>query len=158
MKSVLALLAVVSVASAICHDSISCEVGGDVACNTVCTRQGNPSGGRCVPRDGCPGFSLCACYPRKRSAGITDGDAIIYDILPALGTVDPAATENQGNEARSEDVNKVRSEDESLEKRSVCCSLIPPAKGLCCDSHCNYIGKPGGQCVGEGDNQICTCN
>ncbi|RYP11821.1 hypothetical protein DL765_007587 [Monosporascus sp. GIB2] len=144
--SVLATFALyTALAEGFCHNSISCLIGGDSVCNNVCVRQGNPSGGRCMPRDGCPGYSICACYPRskdKRDDAVIDGDEVINEVLKDVGLTDLT------DRAEARDVSDV-------EKRSICCSLVPPFKGLCCENHCAYIGKPGGQCSSK---DICTCN
>ncbi|OGM48287.1 Defensin domain protein [Aspergillus bombycis] len=135
-----------SLAEALCHNSLSCLAGGNDGCNKVCERQGNPKGGRCLPRDGCPGYTICACYPKsKRSDEVIDGDLAIREVLKDFGIDDAAETETTGElDARG-----------TLEQRSVCCSLVPPAQGLCCEAHCDYIGKNGGQCSDKG---VCTCN
>ncbi|KAE8153691.1 hypothetical protein BDV25DRAFT_136630 [Aspergillus avenaceus] len=140
--SVLASFAVCStLASAFCHDSISCSVGGDKVCNNVCVRQGNPNGGRCLPRDGCPDDEICACYPQsKRSDAVIDGDEALRGVLEEYGV--------------KGDLPELATRDE-VEKRSICCSFPDPYGGLCCEDHCSYIGKPGGQCSDKG---VCTCN
>ncbi|EAW11924.1 Defensin domain protein [Aspergillus clavatus NRRL 1] len=136
------LLAALPLASALCHNSISCALGGDNVCNNVCVRQGNDNGGRCLPRDGCPGYDICACYPRsKRSDEVIDGDAPLREVLKDMGVEDV--------------VNKVDARDVKLDKRSICCSFPDPWGGFCCEDHCSYIGKPGGQCS---DKKVCTCN
>ncbi|KAE8372111.1 hypothetical protein BDV26DRAFT_286228 [Aspergillus bertholletiae] len=144
---ILATLAVgSSLAEAFCHSSISCALGGNDVCNNVCVRQGNPNGGRCLPRDGCPGDDICACYPKsKRSDEVIDGDATLHEILKEYGV------EGDTPKAIKESLNS-RSE---VEKRSICCSFPNPWGGLCCEDHCSYIGKAGGQCS---DKSVCTCN
>ncbi|KAE8327869.1 hypothetical protein BDV39DRAFT_204585 [Aspergillus sergii] len=128
-----------SLADAFCHDSISCMVGGDNVCNNVCVRQGNPNGGRCLPRDGCPGNDICACYPQsKRSDEVIDGDASIREVLKDFGI-----------DGEAEKALNAR------EKRSISCNFPDPFGGLICENHCAYIGKPGGQCSSE---KVCTCN
>ncbi|KAB8231342.1 hypothetical protein BDV23DRAFT_171622 [Aspergillus alliaceus] len=130
-----------SVASAFCHSSISCAVGGDKVCNNVCVRQGNPNGGRCLPRDGCPGDDICACYPQsKRSDEVIDGDDALRKVLDDYQVLG--------------DFENIKARDD-VEKRSICCNFPQPFGGLCCEDHCSYIGKPGGQCSSEG---VCKCN
>lgn len=147
--AVAAVIAYATMVTAICHNSAACLVGGNGVCDWTCKRQGNPSGGRCLPRDGCPGYDICACYPKKRSNTASneavEGDEVLRDLLePVFQALGDEET----------DVEK-RSEDNAVEKRSVCCSLVPPFKGLCCESHCTYIGKMGGQCS---DKDVCVCN
>lgn len=137
------LLASATLASAFCHNSISCMMGGDSTCNNVCVRQGNPNGGRCLPRDGCPGYDICACYPNnKRSDEMIDADEPLREALKNMGI-------------EEDTVEKLEARDASLDKRSICCSFPDPWGGLCCEDHCSYIGKPGGQCSDKG---VCTCN
>ncbi|OAQ60676.1 arthropod defensin domain-containing protein [Pochonia chlamydosporia 170] len=166
MKYIVAIIALATAANAVgCWPSIACHNGGDDTCNRVCIRQGNPKGGRCLPRDGCPGSNICACFPRKRSAGAIDGDeALIND--PNL-YAEVFGSDAKPPEKRSEEpVNEVVSRDAAhaavadivsrdVDARSLCCSLLPPAKGLCCDQHCTHIQFPGGQCS---DKDICVCN
>ncbi|RYP41861.1 hypothetical protein DL767_000690 [Monosporascus sp. MG133] len=165
-RSVLATFALyTALAEGFCRPSISCVIGGDSVCNNVCIRQGNPSGGRCLPRDGCPGHDICACYPRskdKRDDAVIDGDEVINQVLKDVGLTDlPDKAETRdvsGVEAEAGDVSGVEAETRDVsgvEKRSICCSLLPPFKGLCCENHCAWIGKPGGQCSSK---DICTCN
>lgn len=166
MKFILADFALATVVNASCWPSISCHNGSDDTCNRVCIRQGNPKGGRCVPRDGCPGSNICACFPRKRSADVVDGDeALIND--PAFvnemfgsGTIpDERRSDGEASKglvARSDAEAAVQDTvARGVEARSLCCSLLPPFKGECCDQHCARIGKPGGQCS---EKDVCTCN
>ncbi|KAF7555463.1 hypothetical protein G7Z17_g2128 [Cylindrodendrum hubeiense] len=138
IKNLLTIAMCASMVSAWCHDSVSCAVGGNTVCNEVCVRQGNPNGGRCMPRDGCSGNTICACYPRKRSDKQIDGDEVLLEVMEE--TVVPPSNVEERN---------------PLEKRSVCCSLPGSWAGACCEAHCDYIGKPGGQCS---DKNVCTCN
>ncbi|KAK4073055.1 hypothetical protein Purlil1_13168 [Purpureocillium lilacinum] len=139
MKLALAATAVyATLAAAICHNSAACLLGGDDLCNWTCKRQGNPTGGRCLDRDGCPGYSICACYPKKRSNDVVDGDKAFREVLkPVFEALGEEAPNNL----------KERSDRTSVDKRSICCSLIPPFSGLCCDAHCTYIGKNGGSTI-----------
>lgn len=150
MKLILAVaIAYASMASAFCHNSVTCTFGGNDLCNWTCKRDGNPSGGRCLPRDGCPGYDICACYPKsKRSGEVIDGDETLNEVFkPVFQMIDDMSDVANNVEERSE--------ESSVEKRSVCCSLLDPFKGLCCEAHCDYIGKNGGQCSDKG---VCTCN
>jgi len=147
MRFVLAALASALLASALCMPSLTCEElspAADKACNGVCIRQGNPKGGRCLPKDGCPGANICACYPRKRSldpvqrAEYEDGDAVLRRDLEATLDAGRELTDNV-----------------TLADRSICCINLPGYSGLCCEAHCRKIGKPGGSCTPQ---NICTCN
>ncbi|KAJ3497390.1 hypothetical protein NLG97_g1950 [Lecanicillium saksenae] len=171
MKFTLVAIALASTASAICHNSIACLTGGDEMCGKVCVRQGNPNGGRCAPRDGCPGFSICACYPKKRDDGApaVDGEQQLWDdevktmIAPYVDEADLDKPEVRDNavEAALRDIEEDSSDVQArsaLTTRSTCCSLLPPFSGLCCDDHCTYIGKPGGQCQDKGHGDVCYCN
>ncbi|KAM3474514.1 hypothetical protein MY5147_004209 [Beauveria neobassiana] len=188
MKFSLVAVALVSTVSAFCWDSITCHNGGSALCNTVCVRQGNPRGGRCLPRDGCPGKSICACYPNKRSndeGAVTvkaaaadddddnDAEARLWEeevrsgIAPYVAErgLDRRDVREAAIEAALRDVSGTDDEHAGeaappalLATRSACCSLLPPAKGLCCEAHCSYIGKPGGQCQDRGKGEVCYCN
>lgn len=171
MKFVLVAIALASTASAICHNSIACLTGGDEMCGKVCVRQGNPSGGRCAPRDGCPGYNICACYPRKRGddSAMVDAEQQLWDeevkagIAPYVSDEDLSKREVQDAaiEAALRDISETTGDVEArsaLTTRSFCCSLVPPASGLCCDNHCTYIKGTGGQCKDKGDGDICYCN
>lgn len=166
MKFYLVALALASTASAICHNSIACLTGGDEMCSKVCYRQGNNNGGRCAPRDGCPGFTICACYPKKRSAEAVDAEEQLWvddvkpGIVPYVGEAEAEKREVREGaiEAALRDVGGDVEARSALTTRSFCCSLIPPASGLCCDNHCTYIGKPGGQCQDKGSGDVCYCN
>ncbi|KAJ6786512.1 hypothetical protein PWT90_09427 [Aphanocladium album] len=168
MKFALVAIALSSTVSAICHNSIACLTGGDEMCSKVCVRQGNNSGGRCAPRDGCPGFSICACYPRKRGDAMIDAEQQLWDdevkagIAPYVEEADLDKPEVRDNavEAALRDVETTGEVEarSALTTRSFCCSLVPPAKGLCCDNHCTYINGKGGQCQDKGHGEICYCN
>ena len=142
-----------------CHDSVSCFVGGPDLCSTVCIRQGSPAGGACVDRTGCPGNSLCACKSGKRDDEVFDGDAAILEYLQLfeefgnLEAVDETVADDDSEAEVETDGGDLEARE--MEKRSICCSLPNPTGGLCCELHCAYIGKPGGQCSG---NNVCTCN
>lgn len=133
--------------------SVVC-VFGDAACSRVCELQGKTAGGKCVQRDGCaPGDQICVCGAKKRS--IIDGDELFTKTLEGAGVsaeefIDGVFEEDVGN---NEGVDEKR--DESLTKRSVCCSFPDPAGGLCCESHCQLIGRrEGGQCTAD---NVCVC-
>lgn len=178
MKFSIVAFALASTASAICHNSIACLTGGNEMCSKVCVRQGNPSGGRCAPRDGCPGFTICACYPKKKrgddgaaaAEAMLDAEEQLWEeevkagIAPYVDGEDLEKREvrEAAVEAALRDIAdtgvEVRAEAPPLVARSFCCSLIPPASGLCCDNHCTYIGKPGGQCQDKGSGDVCYCN
>ncbi|KAJ6437717.1 arthropod defensin domain-containing protein [Purpureocillium lavendulum] len=152
MRFILAALASASLASALCMPSLTCEElspAADKACNGVCIRQGNPKGGRCLPKDGCPGANICACFPRKRaiydrSTDTEDGPA--YEDGDALLRRDLEATLDAG---------RPLADNVTLADRSICCINLPGYSGLCCEAHCRKIGKPGGSCTPQ---NICTCN
>ncbi|KAK2616887.1 hypothetical protein QQS21_000265 [Conoideocrella luteorostrata] len=175
MKFILVALAFSTAVSAGCWPSFACHNGGNPTCDGVCKRQGNPKGGRCLPRDGCPGSDICACFPRKRSADIIDGDEALRS-NPALFAeifaehLSPAPEP----EKRSEEVEERAEEIEErslferdmeaaialgrrtdIDARSICCSAVPPFSGACCEAHCDHIGKHGGQCSVQ---NVCTCN
>lgn len=168
MKFSIVALALTSTASALCHNSISCILGGDSTCNNVCVREGNPNGGRCLPRDGCPGYTICACYPRKRGGDQIDGEQKIWEdeVKPALAAFtseeELAKPEVYKNVMEAAIKGIVETGDvqarATLDARSICCSLLPPFSGLCCENHCSYIGKPGGQCKDLGNGEVCSCN
>ncbi len=171
MKFSLVAFALASTASAICHNSIACLTGGDEMCSKVCYRQGNNNGGRCAPRDGCPGFTICACYPQKRddTHAVRDAEEQLWadEVKPGIApyVADEDLEKREVREAAVDaalrDVGSdvaARDEAAPLMTRSFCCSLIPPASGLCCDNHCTYIGKKGGQCKDRGDGDVCYCN
>jgi hypothetical protein len=155
MKFIIAALAFTTLASAWCHDSITCAIGGSSACDLVCKRQGNPRGGRCAPRDGCPTNTICACYSMKRDDGVIDGDDGVKDMLAPIFSIFQKDEVEEVPEKRSEDMKVVDIAARDVERRSICCSLSDPWKGFCCESHCTYIGKLGGQC--SKDN-VCKCN
>ena len=94
-----------------------------------------------MPRDGCPGNDICACYPKKRSDELIDGEAGVREIMNDL-TV-------------GKELEKLKARDPSVDKRSICCSFPDPFGELCCEDHCDYIEKPGGQCSDKG---VCECN
>ncbi|AEO67354.1 334b87de-4c77-406e-8569-7917e9483854 [Thermothielavioides terrestris] len=137
LAAILACTSLAGTARAGCIPSLSCALGNQ-ACDAVCVRQGNPNGGHCVARDGCPGMKLCACFnsPQKRSddEGVIDGDAHFNEILERLGKREEAARK---------------------EGRSISCS-IPTFGPLLCEDHCAKIGRPGGECSPE--TGVCTCN
>jgi hypothetical protein len=137
--------------------SVVCELG-DWACNRVCEMQGQTQGGRCVARDGCPaGSKICACGAKKMKArdvadrSVTDdGDKLLERGLQGVTTVDKFI----------DAVFEKRDEPEAgaaaaVEKRSVCCSFPDPWGGLCCEAHCQQIGRrEGGQCSSQ---NVCVC-
>lgn len=154
MKLLIALTAAyATMASALCHNSPTCLIGGNDLCNWTCVREGNPSGGRCLPRDGCDGYNICACYPKsKRNNEVIEGDGTLNDVLEPLIQMIGQTDEASNNVEERSEGGAVES---PVQKRSVCCSLMEPYDGLCCEGHCDWIGKPGGQCSEEG---ICVCN
>ncbi|KAM3456600.1 hypothetical protein MY3296_001555 [Beauveria thailandica] len=182
MKFSLVAVALASTVYATCHNSVACLIGGDEMCSKVCVRQGNPRGGRCLPRDGCPGFTICACYPKTKRGndeGIAtvngdDAEARLWEeeVRPGIAPyvaerdLDRREVREAAVEAALRDVSGTDDEHAGeaapaaalVATRSFCCSLLPPAKGLCCDSHCTYIGKPGGQCQDKGHGEVCYCN
>lgn len=153
-----AFLATASLAAAAeCEDSTSCLVGS-WACNELCERRGHTAGGSCLPRDGCPGMSICACAPvAKRSGEISDGDAYLEDLLD--GVMDKTqflnAVLQEEPAGPEEEAEVAQPEERGLDKRTICCGMPPGVAGPCCEFSCYHAGHPeGGQCTA---NNVCTC-
>ncbi|PQK08559.1 hypothetical protein BB8028_0001g06330 [Beauveria bassiana] len=140
------------------------------------SRPSPPSAGTPLPATTAarPGKSICACYPNKRSndeGAVTvksadddnnDAEARLWEEERDL---DRREVREAAIEAALRDVSGTDDEHAGetappalLATRSACCSLLPPAKGLCCEAHCSYIGKPGGQCQDRGKGEVCYCN
>ncbi|KAK3186716.1 hypothetical protein K4F52_004462 [Lecanicillium sp. MT-2017a] len=131
--------------------SVVC-IFGDSACSRVCELQGKLAGGKCVQRDGCaPGDQICVCGAKKRE--VIDGDDLLKKTLESAGTTVDKFIDTVF--AEGDEDNKEEKRDDSLDKRSVCCSFPDPAGGLCCEAHCQLIGRlEGGQCTA---NNVCVC-
>lgn len=126
-----------------CDDSATCAIS-DWACDRLCEMRGHTKGGSCEPRDGCKGQKVCACYQgsKKRNDNTIDGDAYVEETV-SKEEFDDAVENEEPVVGRS------------LDKRSFCCSFLPPMAGLCCEKSCQEAGHPeGGQC--SADN-VCTC-